>query len=210
MTQQSTPETEPAELTGTEGFRAALAEPNRWEASDSIGVWHGPRGELGWLGWCVAKCSLESARWRRIPDPKPVDSELPAEMTADQATEWTRLNKKHSVIYTDSKGKRSIWWLTGAEDEFLPTEGTYTPLVPLTRGQLERITELEAQLRGMTVERDSAIGSQKAALAALEQERGKTKALRLALADLLDMVHCEAAQNAERVLSETAWKESGG
>jgi hypothetical protein len=56
----------------------------------------------------------------------------------------------------------------------------------------------------------SALGSQKAAVAALEVERAKSAKLRLALEDLLDVVHCEAARNAECVLSETAGKESGG
>jgi hypothetical protein len=74
---------------------------------------------------------------------------------------------------------------------------------PCSRYALSEINELGNRLR-------SALGSQKAAVAALEVERVRTKALRSALEDLLDMVHCEAAQNADRVLNETAGKESGG
>jgi hypothetical protein len=316
------------ELTGIEGFRAALGESERWEFDAP-----------GDAGWCKLSDELEQnigskyltqpgRRWRRIPDTQqaptqaelsaalrnklevqewstagnhlatyqvrevlmsqapggadwqpclsdtehacatwfvagvggfdrdwriiepaaapPAESELPAEMDAERATEWLRSGNGRTCRAKSG----TLWFPNDVVNRKLPGPDVapYTPLVPLTRGQLaeieskdKQIGELEslldawspltnwarqltsaplrtepcvryalAEINGLANRIRSAIGSRDAALAALEQERKKKKALRLALEDLLDMVHSDAAQNAERVLNETAGKESIG
>jgi hypothetical protein len=164
--------TNPTELTGIEGFRAAMGEADRWEFDAP-----------GYAGWAKLSDELEQnigpkylaqpgRRWRRIPNPQPADIDPPAEIE--------RLTK-------ECEEQRELYQKAYRINSKLVTE----------------IFDLKTA-------RDNALGSQKAALAALEQERKKKKALRLALEDLLDMVHSDAAQNAERVLNETAGKESEG
>jgi hypothetical protein len=254
MTQQSTPETEPTELTGVEGFRAALAEPERWEC-DWLGDYRWRKlSDVLEQNTGVKYLTQPGRRWRQIPDPKPVDSALPAEMTAEQATEWL---SGTGIAVISSVGNL---WERGTS---LSRDYRYTPLVPLTRGQLAeierlkealanseatvaclvrdwkpladwahaqadhstgetcssvalgRINELEVRLRDMTTERDdaraardSAIVSQKAALAALEREQKESAGLivcNVRQAEAIDDIRI-ALEN----LAEWAGKESGG
>jgi hypothetical protein len=214
MTQQAIPETEPAELTGIDGHIAAISgDPARWQAKASNTEWLSYGGIAGWGNRSQHWCGNTDTRWRRIHDPKPVDSELPEEMTAEQAEIWLR---GHTLGRVAMDRDRDLWWFDGQEftnsvnvgcGESLNQEyAPYRPLAPLTRGQLaeiERLTkrvnelvdcheqdkklisEARTRLLDATTERDdaraardSAIGSQKAALAALEQERQVSVGLR--------------------------------
>jgi hypothetical protein len=173
------------ELKGIEGFRAALGEANgkrNWQSRcTAVGEWHGY--EWGWGAWNTATCCAQTTQWRRIPDPKTVDSELPVEMAAERAEAWLGTPGHYAV---NCKGGG-----IGHGDSPFPLRyPPYTPLVPLTRGQLaeiERLTEalgaFEVELDATRKERDSALGSQKAALAALEQERVRHNDTRRAVVD---------------------------
>jgi hypothetical protein len=192
----------------TEAFIEAIKEPEQWEAFDPC---EGDRGEWfgssEWTNWSAYQLSGTKFRSTSAPAIDP-----PAEMDAERSTGWLLENPRRRVL-----DRNNVVWCADNTGKLPNTAEPYTPLVPLTRGQLAEIEqrdikfdELGLEVAGLKSELRTALGSQKAALAALEQERKQNKTLRLALEDLLNMVHCEAAQNAERVLSETAGKESGG
>lgn len=161
-----------------------------------------------------------------IVDHQPAQSEA-VELTAAAAMEWLRGDRSRRVV--DRQG--DVWWYIVPRSMYtfdgdnrhlnLSTSyAPYTPLLPATRSQvvLEReITDsraaskgLEKACDGLRQELTSALASQKAAEAALEQARR-------VISELRDMVHnahnhavaIEHATQTMPVLNETAGKESG-
>jgi hypothetical protein len=121
--------------------------------------------------------NAQKAGWSvHVSRPK---NNLPVELPAEQAEAWLRGHTWERVVMDTD---RDLWWFDGKEftnsvnlgcgkslnQEYAP----YRPLIPLTLGQL-------AEIEMLTKERDSAIGSQKAALVALEKEREESAELRV-------------------------------
>lgn len=162
-----------------------------------------------------------------IVDHQPAQPEA-VTMTAAAAMEWLRGDRSRRVV--DRQG--DVWWYIVPRSMYtfdgdnrhlnLSTSyAPYTPLLPATRSQvvLEReITDsraaskgLEKACDGLRQELTSALGSQKAAVAALEVERAENKRLVNkvnALALVFDKTK-RAIQVYEMAPVATAGKESG-
>jgi len=198
----------------TEAFIEAVKEPEQWEAFDPC---EGDRGEWfgssEWTNWSAYQ--LSGTKFRRIPAPA---ADSPTEMDAEQATEW--LKTPGRAVFSIKTG---VFYGSGAS---LAGDFHFRPFAPLTRGQLAEIERLKEalnaesrlnlkiglELNATKEQLESALGSQKAALAALEQERNENARL---VHKVNALVRCHektksAIREYEIAPIETAGKESGG
>ena len=153
----------------TEALIEAMKSPGDWEAFDMCS---GTKGEWfkssEWMDWPAHQ--LIGTKFRHVQSPQS-DPDPPAEMDAERATEWLLGGDNRAVLTSAGGSWTSAEVKSGAVGPIKQYD-PHTPLVPLARGQL-------AEIEMLTKERDSALGSQKAALAALEQERKENAGLRV-------------------------------